>query len=124
MRETEIRQVKTISAKTAKEFDKLYNSTARELGGSVTEVKDLDATSARFYYVVTEKKAETAEDDFMQHNERCHCSDCPFCEIGTDARRKTFPCKYAKYGETRIDAPACEVFYHEAIKRMREDCKA
>lgn len=123
MRRDEIEQVKTISASNLKEFDKLYNSTARELGGAVTKVDDLSETVSRFHYTVTESQVECMGDEFMQHNAYCHCSDCPFLEIGTDARRKTFPCPYAKYGETRVDAPACEVFYQEAVKRMREDCE-
>ena len=124
MRQTEVPQVKTISAKSQKEFDKLFNSTARELGASVTDVKDIDGTTARFYYTVTEKQVENLGDDFMQNNERCHCSDCPFLEIGTDARRKWFPCPYSTYGETRLDSPACEVFYHEAVKMMRERARS
>lgn len=123
MKEREIRQVKTITAGSLKEFDELYNSTAQELGVSITEVKDIDATTSRFYYTMTSRRSETLADDFMQHNVICHCSDCPFLEITTDARRKTFPCKYSKYGETRVDALACEMFYQEAVKRMREDCE-
>jgi len=123
MKEKEIRLVRTIHADDPTEFDKLYNSTAAELGTSITEVKDYDVTTSRFYYSITARSAETIGDDFMQHNVRCHCSDCPFLEIGTDARRKTFPCKYATYGESRIDADACEVFYDEAVRRMREGCK-
>lgn len=124
MRQTEVPQVKTISAKSQKEFDKLFNSTARELGASVTDVKAIDGTTARFYYTVTEKQVENLEDDFMQNNERCHCSDCPFLEIGTDARRKWFPCQYSTYGETRLDSAACEVFYREAVKMMRERARS
>jgi len=122
MKEREIPQIKTISAGSLKEFDKLYNSTARELGTSITDKKDFDETTTRFYYVVTERQAETIGDDFMQHNVVCHCADCPFLEIGTDARRKTFPCRYSPYGESRVDAHACEVFYREAVRRMKEAC--
>ena len=123
MRRDEIQQIKTISAGSLKEFDKLYNSTARELGEAVTKVDDLGETVSRFHYTVTEEQVESVGDEFMQHGAYCHCSDCPFLEIGHDARRKTFPCMYAKYGETRVDAPACEMFYKEAIRRMRERCE-
>ena len=120
MRRTEFRQVKTISAKTSAEFDRLYNSTARELGANVTDVVDLDSTTARFYYTVTENEPECMGDIFMQEGAYAHCSDCPFCEIGTDARRKWFPCEYSESGQTRLDSRACEVFYREAVKMMRE----
>lgn len=124
MKVKEVPQVKTVSAKTPAEFDKLYNATAHELGVSLTEVKDIDATTARFYYTVTETQAETIGDEFMQHNVCITCSDCPFLQIGTDARRKHFPCEYATYGETRVDSPACEVFYREAVKMMRERARS
>ena len=123
MKEKEIPQIKTISADSLEEFDKLYNSTAAELGASILDVTDINATTARFRYTKTSRQVETLEDEFMQQNVRCYCSDCPFLEITTDARRKTFPCKYAKYGESRVDMPACETFYREAVKRMREDCE-
>ena len=124
MKVKEVPQVKTVSAKTPAEFDKLYNATAHELGVSLTEVKDIDATTARFYYTVTETQAETIGDEFMQHNVCITCSDCPFLQIGTDARRKWFPCQYSTYGESRMDSPACEVFYREAVKMMREKARA
>lgn len=123
MKEREVPQVKTVSAKSPAEFDKLYNATAHELGVSLTEVKDIDATTARFYYTVTERQAETVGDDFMQHNVCATCADCPFLQIGTDARRKWFPCQYSTYGESRMDSPACEVFYREAVKMMREKAR-
>lgn len=119
MRRDEIEQIKTISANSLKEFDKLYNSTARELGGAVTRIDDLSETVSRFHYTVGENQIECIGDEFIQQGAYCHCSDCPFLEIGRDARRKTFPCQYAKYGETRMDAPACDFFYKEAVRRMR-----
>lgn len=123
MKETEKQRVRTISAKTLEEFDKLYNSTADELAMYDPEVKEIDALTARFYYKVNDKVCETLGDDFMQHNVRCTCSDCPFLEIENDARRRWFPCQYATYGETRIDSPACEYFYREAVAMMREEAR-
>lgn len=125
MREIEKRRSKTIAAKTPEEFDKLYNSTADELGQYEPEVDEFQMDGklyARFIYVERTKIRENLEDDFMQENVRCHCSDCPFIEIGTDARRRWFPCPYSSTGETRVDSPACAIFYQEAVKRMREAC--
>lgn len=120
MRKKETKRVLTITAKSQEEFDKLYNSTADELARYSPETKDIDALTTRFYYTIVDDIAETKEDEFMQENVRCTCSDCPFLHVGTDARRKWYPCEYASCGESRIDSPACEVFYREAVKMMRE----
>lgn len=119
MKEIERLRVKTVSAKDVKSFDRLYNSTADELAKYHPEARDIDALTARFYYKEVETASENLEDDFMQHHEGCTCSDCPFLQIGTDARRKWFPCEYSPCGETRIDASACEHFYKEAVAMMR-----
>ena len=121
MKEIERLRVKTITAEDIKSFDKLYNSTADELADYHPEVTEFDALTARFYYKITEKSRECLADDFMQANERCTCSDCPYLEIGTDARRKWHPCQFSKLGETRIDSPACDEFYRQAVRRMREE---
>lgn len=124
MREVEEKVLETISADSPGAFQKLYNSTMQKLKEYEPVVETYfwnNQRCADFVYVKTTKLAETPEDEFMQHNARCTCSDCPFLEIGTDARRKWFPCRYATYGETRTDSSACEVFYREAIKKMREE---
>lgn len=120
MKERRKKRVLTIRADNYEAFDKLYNSTADRLAPYEPETRDIDALTTRFYYTETEKIAENLDDDFMQHNERCTCSDCPFMDIGTDARRRWHPCQYASNGETRIDAEACAVFYKEAVRLMRE----
>lgn len=124
MRDVVKKRSKTIAAKDPAEFDKLYNSAFDELAKYDPEVEEYmwgDKRCATFKYTETLKITETQEDDFMQHNVRCTCSDCPFLEVGTDARRKWFPCPYSDMGETRIDASACETFYREAVRLMRKE---
>ena len=123
MRQVDEEVLETISASDPKEFQKLYNSTAQRLKAYEPKIEKYfwgDKRCADFTYTTTERIAETIGDEFMQHNASTTCSDCPFLEIGTDARRKWFPCQYATYGESRTDSPACEVFYREAVKMMRE----
>lgn len=120
MKERERKRAKTITADTFDEFDKLYNSTADELAGYDLVISEISPLAVRFYYTITETTSENLADDFMQNNVRCTCSDCPFLQIGTDARRKWFPCAYSKTGETRLDTPACEQFYNEAVAMMRK----
>lgn len=126
MKHLEKKQTKIIAAKSPAEFEKLYNSMADELAEFEPEVEEYmwgDKRCAEFKYTETKKIREDLADDFMQHDVECKCKDCPFLEIGTDARRRWFPCQYATYGETRMDSPACDMFYKEAKKRMREGCK-
>jgi hypothetical protein len=123
MKEVVKKRSRTISATDPAEFDRLYNSTSDELAMWDPEVDTFNMNGvlyARFVYEEREKIAVTKEDEFMQENVRCTCSDCPFLEVGTDARRKWFPCKYSSCGESRLDSSACEVFYREAVHMMRE----
>ena len=123
MKEVVKKRVLTVSADDFEAFDRLYNETSDRLARYEPETKDLDALTTRFYYTVPEKVAEDLADDFDLHHESPKCADCPFLEIGEDRRRKWFPCPYANYGQAYIDGPACEVFYKEAVRRMREDCE-
>lgn len=123
MKEVVKKRVLTVSADDFEAFDRLYNETSDRLARYEPETKDLDALTTRFYYTVPEKVAEDLADDFDLHHESPKCADCPFLEISDDRRRKWFPCPYANYGQACIDSPACEVFYREAVRRMREDCE-
>lgn len=123
MKEITRRRVLTISAKDFAEYDRLYNETSDRLARCEPETKDIDALTTRFYYTETGKIPENLADDFNQHHESPKCADCPFLEVGEDRRRKWFPCPYSTYGQACIDSPACEVFYKEAVRRMREDCE-
>lgn len=117
MREMKKKKVLTISAKTLQEYDSLFNETSDRLGEY--EIKDIDDLTTRFYYTETKNVAEDLEDEFSMHHIYCTCADCPFLQIGEDRRRKWFPCDFATYGESKIDSPACEIFYKEAVRRMR-----
>ena len=122
MKEKTVQKIKVVSATNGSDFERKFNAASEELADYEPEVKlkDGDGFCAYFMYSLYIRQPETTEDQFSMHGYACHCCDCPFLEIGTDARRKTFPCKYSAYGETRIDSPACARFYEEAVKLMRE----
>ena len=124
MKQKTVQQIKVVSATNGADFERKFNAAAEDLAKYEPEVqlKSGDGFCAYFMYNMNICQPETLEDNFSMHVNVCHCSDCKFLEIGTDARRKTFPCPYAEYGETRIDSPACERFYEEAVKMMREAC--
>lgn len=123
MKERTKRQIKVVSATNGADFERKFNEAANELAKYDPEVqmKDSDGFCAYFLYNLNICMPENVMDDFNIHHIECKCCDCPFIEIGTDARRKWFPCPYSSTGETRLDSPACEVFYKEAIKKMREE---
>lgn len=119
MKEIAKKRSLTISADSYKEFDRLFNETADSLSRYEPETKDIDALTTRFYYKESESVPEDLEDDFILHDERPKCFDCPHLQIGKDARRKWFPCMYATYGKSSIDSPCCMKFYEEAVEAMR-----
>ena len=123
MKEKTVQQIKVVTAANGADLERKYNSAAEELAKYEITKSDIDLQklSAYFLYNVNISQPETLEDDFSMHVNACHCSDCPFVQIGTDARRKWFPCPYAATGETRLDSPVCDTFYKEAVKRMREE---
>lgn len=123
MKEIVKRRSRTICSSDPEEYDKLYNSTSDELAKWDPQVDKFQMDGkmyASFEYVERDQIAETVGDDFMQQNARCTCFDCPELEITDDARRRWFPCKYAEYGETRTDTPACGMFYKMAVAEMRK----
>ena len=122
MKEKSKMQIKVVSATNGADFERKFNEVSDELAEYEPEVKmkDGDGFCAYFMYISYIRVPETEEDDFNIHHHECKCCDCPFLEVGTDARRKWFPCKYTEYGETRMDASACDVFYKEAVRLMRE----
>ena len=123
MKEKMLKRVKVVMAANAADFERKYNEAADELADYDPEVKlkEGDGFCAYFMYTLNIRTPESLEDEFSIHSNECKCCDCPFLEVGTDARRKWFPCPYAETGETRIDSKACEVFYREAVKLMRKE---
>lgn len=123
LKEKTRRQIRVVTATNGADFERKFNEVAEELAEYEPEItmKEGDGFCAYFLYNMNIRFPENESDQFSMQGYECHCSDCPFLEIGTDARRKTFPCKFSKYGETRIDAPACARFYEEAVKKMREE---
>ena len=123
MKEIPYQVQKTVHADTYEEFDELVNKTAKELAEHAPVTEELDDHTTRFKWQERSETPETLGDEFETHGICITCADCPFLEIGTDARRKWFPCEYTTYGMSKLDSPACDVYFHEAVKMMRERAK-
>ena len=120
MREERIEQFAIVEADTAEELTERLNAKLKELRYMRDVKTRFDGKIAYISYIESTNVPEDMDDEFRMNGCKCYCKDCPFLEVGTDARRKWFPCQYANGGETKSDSPACEVFYREAVKKMRE----
>lgn len=130
MREGRRKQVKVVYEHDPAEYERKCNEIGTQLAQWNPDIETDNVEEngvhyfvAQYTYTECENVPEDLGDWFSTNGSGCTCKDCPFLEIGKDARRKYFPCAYAEYGETHMDAPACEVFYKEAVKRMREASK-
>lgn len=119
MKEIVKQRLKVVQSKDPQRFQNDFNETADELEeyDPTIEVKEEGGTHfAYFRYAVHKQLPETIEDEFTLAGIHHHCSDCPFLEIGHDARRKTWPCRYSEYGESNMERPACEVFLRKLMQ--------
>lgn len=118
---TTIRRV--VKSANADEYERLFNKMAAELAEHNPVIKDIDNKDlfvSYFTYEETEVKEvpETVEDEFkLQGIEYC-CEACPHLEIGHNKARKKWPCMFSKYGQSRKDSKACELFYKELAQGL------
>lgn len=104
-------KIKVIEARDPATFERKYNAAGAELAKYDPEIergKDNGVYYALFTYSVHKQVPETINDVFTIKGIRHTCCECPYLEIGTDNRRKLWPCEYADSGVTSKDAPACE----------------
>ena len=119
MKEIIKQRLKVVQSKDPQRFQDEFNDAADELQeyDPEIELKEEGGTHyAYFRYAMHKPVPETLEDEFSLAGIRHYCSDCPFLEIGHDARRKTWPCKYSEFGESNMDRPACELFLKKLMQ--------
>ena len=105
-------RIKVIQAKDPLVFQRQYNEAAEELDKydpDITVEHEGGTHIAYFMYTLHIATPETVRDEFTLAGIHHTCSECPFLEIGQDARRKRWPCRYSEYGTSSIDHEACEV---------------
>ena len=104
------KKCRTVSAKSAAEFDEEFNRVSESLPRSAELVWDGEMM-VHFIYEEDEKIAETVADEYELQGLCYKCENCPYLEMDEDRRRRRHTCKYSEYGVTFDDSPACEVFY-------------
>ena len=107
-------QLRVVEAHDGAIFQEQYNKTAEELSQYDPEIRIEQKSSghcAYFMYTVHIEDQMSLSDAFRRFGYAHKCMECPFLEIGTDARRKTWACPYSPHGESRVDAEMCEYMY-------------
>lgn len=108
---------RTVQAKSAEEFDRLFNSVSSELTETAELVWDGEMC-VHFIYEEHEKVAENARDQLALEGVHLKCKNCPHRQQNPDGRkagRKDY-CPYAFNQITRADDVACERFCSEVLR--------
>ena len=107
-------QIKTIQAKTAEEFDRLFNEANDELND--VELRwDTAPMCVHLIYKEEILEPETLAEEFELRGEHYYCKDCPFFKRGKNKRCKSIGCKYSPYGTAAEFNPACEYFFKQLV---------
>lgn len=100
------------------EFQRQYNKVSAELAKFTpdkTHMHNDKYFTTMFTYDEVEVKMipQSLKEEFELAGMAKCCGACPHLEIGHNKARKTWPCPFSKYGQSRIDDSACEIFYKE-----------
>lgn len=112
-------KMRAIKARDPASFQRQYDEVAHEVDKYNPEI-DSDFRDGYFYaifrYEMNIPHPETVNDVFKLAGISHTCGECPYLEMGTDNRRKLWPCEYADTGITSKDSPACEVLLKGLMK--------
>ena len=111
---TKLRE-KTVSAKSAEEFDRLFEKQSELIGDDYELQWDSMPLTVHFIYKETVRIPETVADEYEMRGERYYCKDCPYFGKHADGRRRNGGCKYSEH-EVVDYTPACELFYKRYAK--------
>ena len=124
MKVLESKKYKIIYDKSASGFEKKLNDAIEQLNDHALEVniteQHQNGVLAYIKYSNDVKIPESIADELELRGLQIKCADCPYIQKTDDQRKKKFPCKYASYGSTFLDSPACNRFYEELIQMFYE----
>lgn len=122
MQRHSIKQVEAVTGSTPQELANNYNEAMRRLQGC-HPTDEWHGDVVYIYYFCDETITECLTDEHDLLGDRHKCGECPFCtkELNrhgeVDARFKWAVC--GKTGEpTRVDSPACDIYY--SMGQIRE----
>lgn len=114
-----IKQIKVVEACNGAEFQELYNKTAEELSECDVEVEIEHPSKghcAYFMYTLHIQEPKTIKQALNEVGVHHYCCECPFLQMGSDARVKKWKCDQSPYGTARIDDEMCEFAYGLLVK--------
>ena len=124
MKSIENKKYRIIYDRTAAGFEKKLNDAIEDLDEYHPEVTISESRPSGFLayltYTVDKKIPENIGDELEIRGMQIKCQDCPYLERSQDNRRSNFPCKYAPYGKTNLQSPACNKFYEDLIRIFYE----
>lgn len=107
-------QIKVVEASNGNKFQELYNEASEELADCDLEIeiqhKD-KGHCAYFMYTMHISEQMTVKEALEAVGIHHTCSECPKLEIGSDARKKRWPCSISDNGSSSIDSTMCEEAY-------------
>lgn len=112
-------RIQIVQARDPASFERKYNAVADEVDEydpEITVQLEGGVYYAIFKYTLHKLVPQTVSDEFTVAGITHTCSECPYLEIGTDNRRKNWPCKYAEYGTASVDQPACEILLRKLMQ--------
>jgi hypothetical protein len=110
-----LKQIKVVEASNGARFQELYNKTAEELEEADVEVEIQHKSTghcAYFMYTVNIPDKKTLSDLFREVGITHRCYECPYLNIGTDARRRSWDCLRSGY-KAYMDSEMCEEAYRD-----------
>lgn len=116
MKTSTYKQIKVITANSGQDFEQQFNDTMKEHAKESPEVVFQKPFIAYITWTASRDVPENVTDEFHLKGIRYKCSECPYLEVGNDKRRKTWPCRYAEYGESCFDTECCELFYKRLMQ--------
>ena len=124
MKYLENKKYRIIYDRTASGFEKKLNDAIEDLEEYKPEVTISESRPSGFLaymtYTIDRKIPENIADELEIRGLQIKCSDCPYCEIPKDNRKKKAQCQYATYGITFADSPCCNKFYEDLIEMFYE----
>ena len=107
-------QQKTIKARSADEYDKLFNEFCKDLP-SEAEIHDWSAYCSTIRYREEMVVPESLADELKLRGEEYHCIDCPYFAPGKNKRCRSEGC--TKGVPNAVDyTPACELFLSDYVQ--------
>lgn len=112
------KRFRCIQEEDAQSFENAMNELFELASDPEIKYDDNRSYTAYVVYTYEANVAETLADEYELAGKGRTCGECPYLERDNHMTKKVFPCKYSKYGRTRIDMNACDRYYVEFAEEL------